>query len=116
MLLEDFIRQAQGHWHFRSHLREPGFSCLYVRYTKRYILGAMREPVFDIASVDVVKKGQGTFTSFFNRLRSAHPELYIFVENVLNPRFEKKLESLGFQNVTPGEISPCFYLPPVNKH
>jgi len=112
MRLDEFIKEAQNHWNFRVYLTEPGFKHLYVRYTKRYLLGAMREPVFDIALIEARRKGKGTFTKFFNKLRAEHPELHIFVENVFNPRFEKKLESLGFQRVNPDEIGPSFYLPP----
>jgi hypothetical protein len=84
---------------------------MYVRYTKRYLLCAWREPTLDLASIETVRKGRGYFTKLFYRLRDEYPELHLYVESVVNERFAKKLLKLGFQQV--GEsISPCFYMPP----
>ena len=117
MNLREFIEDSRKRTYpSRAHLNEPGFrlpvGALYVRYTRRYILGEMKYPVLDLATVEAEKKGHGTWTRLIDRIRSEYPELHIFVESVLNERFVKKLESMGFQNLGP-DGTPCFYLPPV---
>jgi hypothetical protein len=112
LTLEQFIQQAKLSWpqRQRRHLQEPEFSYLYVRYTGRYILGKACQPVLDIASIEARKPGKGAFTRLLQQIRTSHPELPIFIEAVINPRFGDKLKALGFQDVGP-DLSPCFYMP-----
>jgi len=111
MNLDQFIETAKTQHRLRMHIFEPGFSTLYVRYTKRWIQGVAYYPVLDLASLEVEEKNRGAFTKLFNRIRSEYPALPLYVENVLTFRFGEKLESLGFVNVGP-EICPCYFLKP----
>lgn len=117
MNLKEFIKKASegNRIASRAHLEEPGFSELYVRYTKRYINDAWVSPVLDLASIEVPtgQRCKGRFTNLVKRIRKEYPELHLYVESVLTPRFEKKLEVMGFQNL--GGICPCFYMPPKQK-
>ena|ERR1035437_655158 len=112
MTLEEFIEDSKRYsFGSRAHLDEPGFSTLYARYTRRYVLGAWHRPVLDIASIATPTPGAGLFTELFHRIRRNHPTLPIYVESVLNDRFGRKLEMLGFTRVDLGP-SPCYFLQP----
>jgi hypothetical protein len=111
MNLDQFLQQAQGAFPVRNaYVHEPGFKHLYVRYTRRYLDSMICAPVLDIASIEAHKKGKQAFTNLFNHIRTAYPQLYIYVENVLNARFEAKLISLGFIQVGSDDFSPSFYI------
>lgn len=113
MNLDQFIQQAQNGSPIKNaHIHEPGFSHLYVRYTRRYLDNKVCAPVLDIAAIEAQKKGKQAFTNLVNRIRNTYPQLYIYVENVLNPRFKNKLIKLGFIQVGTDNISPSFYLEP----
>lgn len=119
MRLDSFIKKHTPTFHFpnNAYVKEPGFKTLYVRVTRRYILGKVAHPVLDIAYVEAIKPGNGTFTGLVKKLQGKYPDLNIFVESVLNKRFRSKLLSLGFKNAddegSSGEIhSPSYWLPP----
>lgn len=95
-----------------SYVTEPGFSGLYVRYSRRQLEGALRQTL-DIASITAVEPDAGAFTRLFRKLRREHPELTLFVECVQTERFRKGL--LERFNFTPAPYDPySFYLPPVD--
>ena len=93
--LDEFIKKALVSWPHNAWVREPGFSNLYVRISKRNIRGKTIQ-VLDLASIDAECPGAGAFTNLFLRLRKDYPDLPLFVECVLNPRFAEKLLKLGF--------------------
>lgn len=94
----------------------PGFSHLYVRFTKRYIIGVNRvvSPVLDLANIEARKPGQGAFTLLFNHVRTTYPSMWIYVECVLNQRFEEKLLKMGFKLEQPN-LTPSYYMPPAKE-
>lgn len=116
MNLDQFIQQAQSGSPIKNaHIHEPGFKQLYVRYTRRYLDSNICAPVLDIAAIEAHKKGKQAFTNLFNHICATYPQLYIYVENVLNARFRVKLISLGFIEVGSDPISPSFYIKPKDK-
>lgn len=95
--LNEFL--AASGWPNNSYLDEPGFASLYVRKGTLYVvLDAVPywcSNVLTIASVDAEDPGNGTFTKLVERL--VEKGLAVYVENVHNPRFRRKLEEdLGF--------------------
>jgi hypothetical protein len=100
--LEEFM--AMVRWPLNAFVAEPGFEELYVRKSVRMLGGEPRK-VLDIARVKAWDPGKGTFTRFSERMLSMGRHLY--VESVMNPRFERKLLDLGF---TQHETNPsCYY-------
>ena len=117
MTLDEFIqdnltRLVEHNLAARAHLKEPNFDALYVRLTRHYIGGVVYRPVLDIADVSVRKghRGRGIFTDFLDRVRDTYPMLHLYVENVMNDRFQKHLERYGFTVVEPRIESPCYVL------
>lgn len=106
--LDEFLLRASRNKFVRSaYVTEPGFSELYVRVGRRSFPDTnwCVVDVLDIANVTAEHPGQGAFTRLAARLlRDGHT---LFVECVLNPRFARKLEALGFTRDRRG--SPCFY-------
>ena len=111
MTLKQFLADVRT-YPTRAHVKHPGFRELYVRRTRRFLGGQLCSPVLDLASMEAKTPGKGAFTKLIRDLRAQHPELYLFVECVLNPRLIGKLQELGFTRCDSGE-SICFYLPPV---
>jgi len=116
--LDEFIRDGlvrvtQSNLSSRAHIKEPNFDVLYVRLTRHYIGDTAYRPVLDIADVNVRedRRGRGIFTDFLDRVRDTHPTLHLYVENVMNPRFQKHLERYGFAVVKPRLDPPCYFLP-----
>lgn len=115
--LDSFIRKRIGKnlWpNNNAYVTEPGFESLYVRMSVRMIDGEVRNPVLDLASMTANHPGNGAFTALVKRLRKDWPELGLFVENSLQERFQKKLETMGFRSVGPDEL-PCFWMTPVKE-
>lgn len=94
------------------YIRYPGFSSLYVRKGPMYIAGVNDGQQFNalqIANITATKPGKGAFT------RLIHSEILrdwpIYVEHVLNERFQSKLERLGFVKVSVDGLGvPCYLL------
>jgi hypothetical protein len=94
-------------------LNERGFETLYVRVSFARILNGKRyNDVFDISNIEASVKGKGRFTRMVERVRMRHPKLPIFVENVLNKRFDRKLKELGFTRCREYGSPYCYFLPP----
>lgn len=108
--LDEFLKTSFGN----AYVREAGFSSLYVRHASRYLEGR-RIPVLDIANVTAAKPGKGAFTALVARLLVQGVSLY--VENVHNARFAKKLLVLGFLGAPHDPISYYKLAPePVNRN
>lgn len=84
----------------------PGFNFLYVRHTKRFGI-----EVIDLANIEAKEPGRGAFARLVKHIRKTYPHLGIYVECVLNERFEGKLLAMGFARHDEG-LSFCFYLSP----
>lgn len=112
MTLDEFIRlRIDGTtWPRNAYVKEQGFRSCYVRVTRRYVKGRMYEPVLDLANIEAESPGKGVFTALVARLRKDWPTLSLYVESVLNPRFEKKLLEMGFECVGP-EAPRNFWMP-----
>lgn len=120
MTLDEFILkglalQALTGASQRAHVARPGFSTLYVRISQRQLLGRLWKPVLDLSSLEARKPGKGAFKKLFKHLRDKYKGLPLYVENVLNPRFEVGLRKMGFVDLGP-DYSPCFFLPPEEHH
>ncbi len=89
-----------------AYVQHPGFSYLYVRSTQRFGVETI-----DLANLEAEVPGSGAFTQLVNHLRSAYPDLGIYVESVLNTRFIRKLTAMGFARCDVGR-SICFFLAP----
>jgi hypothetical protein len=114
MRLEEFISSKTAR---NAYVKEVGFKTLYVRKNKkRFISGRFVYTVLDIASLETLHPGEGNWTSLFNRIREKYPEWTIFVENVMNPKFEEILVSQGFAIAEPQLNPPCFYYPGTDFH
>ena len=100
-----------------AYISEPGFAHLYVRHGQRYINGKLYQNVFDIANVEVRNKGKGTFSKFVEKLRNNYPDMILYVECVLNPRFGGRLLQLDFkqhENNMPDFAPKSYYWIPEN--
>lgn len=90
--LEDVIAKDLA-----AHVNYPGFSTLYLRHGSRYIGERRYHNILDIATVEAIDKGKGTFTSFIQELRRTYPDMGIYVECVINSRLGELLQRLGFR-------------------
>jgi len=106
--LDEFLVQGEKAWPKNSWVKEPGFTKLYVRLSKRSLEGGLRLMI-DLSNLTARHPGKGTFTRLVARLRAQYPEMGIYVECVLEPRFAVRLVSkLGFK-VSPFD-ERSFYL------
>lgn len=113
--LDEFIRFcSQSKYRMGNEwVDEPGFSGLYVRYGRRYVLlengPAFFDPVLDIADVEVEegKRGKGIFTNRIAKLQKDYPGLHIYVENA-SLDFQRLLIRLGFKPHLP--VQESFFL------
>lgn len=109
MTLDEFIERGLCKlenlgWPSNSHVEEPGWDTLYVRLTRRLVDGVYYQPVLDLANLVVVEelRGTGVFTKTVEKIRKTWPDLHIYVENVLEPRFDRHLTKEGYCRV--GEV------------
>ena len=100
-------------WTFpcNSYVDHPGFESLYVRSSKVHIhlegQAYWCEPVLQIGSVDATDPGNGAFTALVEFL--VERDLAVYVENVHNTRFQRKLrDDMGFTSVNEGIGVPNF--------
>lgn len=93
-----------------AYVRCPGFVELYVRRGPRFVAGEWVQGVLDIARVTARHPGEGAFTKLSQELLERGIPLY--VESVLNKRFIRKLEELGFTRVGEHEGVPNFFKAP----
>jgi len=110
--LDAFLKEAAKSGKGHEYVRFPGFKSLYVRYVTRYIAGEFIHPVIDLANLEAKSPGKGAFGELHSHLRLNYPECWLYVENVLNPRFAKKLLKMGYTSQPIG-MSECFYMPSV---
>jgi len=111
--LDEFLMQRKRR---NANVTFPGFNHLYVRHNKRFIIAVDRlvSPVLDLANIEATRPGNGAFTLLFNHVRTTYPLMWIYVECVLNRRFEEKLHKMGF-TLEKQTITPSFYMPPAKE-
>lgn len=90
--LDEFIENRKTP--ANSYVAEPGFRPIYVRMSRRLLLGVVHENVLDIANITAIRPGKGTFTRLVKRLHGRG--IILYVECVQEERFAKKLMQLGF--------------------
>jgi len=96
-------------WPRNLHVSHPGWNSLYVRVTKRFLGGEIREPVIDLASIEAVEPGKGAFRALVAELQKLYPQATLFVESVQPERFKAGLLRMGFLQ---RDHEPSFYLLP----
>ena len=112
--LHQFITESR--WPANAYVREPGFSHMYVRCSRRILeeTGALQD-CLDIANISVTPRRRccGLFTRLLQRIKQDYPSLTIYVESVMTSRFADKLLRLGFhQHHEDWPLYNCFYLLP----
>jgi hypothetical protein len=93
-MLDEFIEQSQARgsrFPSNAYVRYPGFTELYVRWTKRFYNGQVRSPCLDIARITARWPGKGGFDKLLKHLRERFPSLHICVECVQSDRFAEGL-------------------------
>jgi len=100
-------------WPRNQHVTHPGWKEMYVRVTKRYLGGQIREPVIDLAAIEAIHPGKGAFRALVTELRKLYPQASIFVESVQPERFKAGLLRMGFTQRENDE--PSYYLLPESK-
>lgn len=100
MNFSEFLRTARDpkRANFNSWIDHPGFKGLYLRYGQRLIEQKVVFPVLDIATIETVEKGKGTFKKFIAFLRAEYPMLNLYVENA-HPQFGEGLVRMGFKRL-----------------
>lgn len=105
--LQEFLTSKERN----AWITHEGFAELYVRRTQRHGFVTL-----DLASLEAEEPGKGAFTALVKHVRERYPGLAIYVESVLNARFDAKLEKMGFEctltHVPPGQ-GRCFFLSPI---
>lgn len=106
--LHDFL-SSPGRLNFpkNAYVKAPGFKQLYVRYGRRYLNGVFINGVLDLANIEASRPGKGAFTALATRLLKRGIPLY--VECVMNERFVKKLEDIGFTRIPNDGGAPSFF-------
>jgi hypothetical protein len=112
--LDAYLLGASKAWRRNTFVSYPGFTEVYVRYTRRVLDGKIRSPVLDLARLEAAHPGQGAFTRMFNHLREKYPEMWLYVECVLNKRFEDRLKLMGFTQADQA-LAPSFYMKPAHE-
>ena len=105
-LLADFVaesidRFANVSWLYAEEMQ------LYVRKGRHYIEGK-KCVTLDLASFEIYKKGQGTWSAFVREAHATHPWDATYVECVHNVRLAKWLERHGFHKETDSEPGNYF--------
>jgi hypothetical protein len=83
---------------------------VYVRRGRHLLEGKLRSTL-DIATIDVVEQGKGTFTSFLDLAQKLNPWDATYIENVLEPRFATYFLKRGWLEANFDSPTPCFYMP-----
>ena len=109
MTLEEFIKMGkQRRFLSNEWVTAEGFSGLYVRFGQRYIDGERVKDVLDLSNMTAEVPGNGAFTRLLKFLREEHPELTLYVENVMTARFGDRLMRMGFTQE--GDSHPFSYV------
>jgi len=87
--LKQFIDKKPG-YPANAYVSFPGFEDLYVRHGFYNVDGNVEETL-DLANIKASCPGNGAFTNLVDWIFDHYPNTIIFVENVMNPRFDDKL-------------------------
>jgi len=87
----------------RGYIYEDGLS-VYMRITRRILIGPGLRPTIDIANINLQenRRGQGVFTAWLERIEARAGELgrAVFVENLHNKKLYAFLKRRGYQDTT----------------
>lgn len=113
LTIDEFIAQtANDPVPVSAYVNEPLFKTLYVRSFVRIFDGApVRFIVLANMTVEQQHQGQGVFSRLIDRIRMAYPHLAIYVENVIDTRFQQHLTGRGFAIHMVGYPPSFFVLP-----
>lgn len=70
---------------------------IFVRKSNHYHPNKGWFETFDIANISIKEPGRGYFTGLLKMVETAYPEVTIFVESIIEPRFIKFFESRGYE-------------------
>ena len=104
MRVEEFLETASK-WRMRnSWLAEPEWDSLYVRFgivvpRRRDGTVLVINEALHLASFEALKPRTCAFTRIIQRIEAHSPGLPIFIENLTDKHFAKKLPELGFEEV-----------------
>jgi hypothetical protein len=82
---------------------------VYVRKSRRRIEGESLQPCLDIATAECKTPGQGGFSNFLAHAIALCPFEYIYIENVLEERFQQFFLKHGFIRDQHHPSDYCFY-------
>lgn len=96
-----------------SFIDHPEWSSLYIRVSRR-IVDRIHVRTIDLANIEARERGRGACRRLLVHLRRKYPDRTIFVESVLDARFQDFFRAAGFQatHSSSGSIAPSFYLLP----
>lgn len=112
MNIDEFMKSDKRN----LHLKQKGFSTLYVRKGRRIVQSGDYPKVLDLASLKAQKPGACAFTNLLNHLRKQYPDWGLYVENVFNEQFGQYLIRQGFlpeTYLTDGPMS--YFIPPLKE-
>lgn len=113
--LDEFLEKVQASkWRLgNSYVREPGFRGLYVRYGSKLVGRQIMQNVIVLANITAHRPGKGAFKKLIAKLRQNYPANPIYIENVLEPKFEDGLKRLGFEALSQefDEGPPSYFMP-----
>lgn len=106
--LDEFLAEQMAEQKFPNNdwVTCDGFHNLYVRYGDIICARHGRVRCLQLANIQADKPGDGAFTRLVEKF---HPQVNIYVENVMFPRFAKKLEAMGFEKLGMN-LPPCYLL------
>ncbi len=107
-LLKEFL--GDGCFHSKVQWLNGDDMNVYVRVSIRgRYPGSPPYRALDIATVSVYDKGQGKFTRFLEEAERINPYPILYIENVLERRFQHFFENRGYTRKEIGEGPPCYY-------
>lgn len=80
---------------------------IYVR-NGHHVVDTKIVDTFDIATVEATELGQKVFTHLLEYIESRIPKT-LYVENVLEERFQQFFERRGYIKIEPATDPPCYY-------
>jgi len=110
--LDDFIAPRLSDLRMfprNAYVKYPGWKSLYVRVSQRIYNHEMLT-VIDLANLEALKYGKGTFRNLVTHLQKTYPSTAIYVEQVQTTQFEEGLVRIGFKRKS--DTEPSFYLLP----
>lgn len=93
---------------YRAWVEEPGFKSLYVRWGRHFIDGKMHA-MLDLANANALHERSGALTRLLDRLEAQHPQLGLYMADVLNEHLHAFLVRRGFTRDPYKPMDYCYY-------